>query len=397
MVTRITNHEKIGRALACLQRALVPFIESRLRPEQKGVWQKSGPNRSTGWNASALDAKECLEILNKFAVEVFHFERDERAWVNELCVIRNRHAHPTHANGFSDDDTWRALDTAERLLSAIRSPEAQAVRVIRLSLKDELLAPTQHEVSPQARKTPEIDSEQRQRHIAALLLENRGEGTDWGEFQLGDTPWSKKLANRFLLGCLLDYQIDSELAWRNAYRLLDDILGNADDVWRAITAVSAEEWNSKRTEYKLHRFPAAHNRLWSIGKRICDQYNGDARQIWEGKDSRGACEALWDLGAGDQISRMIAGALADCGQVKGAGDVKADRYVYRVLGRAVLGDPTGPETAVRLAKSMYPPDPWQLDAQLWYVGKNYCHASGPDCARCYLAPHCAYALEHRVG
>jgi hypothetical protein len=59
----------------------------------------------------------------------------------------------------------------------------------------------------------------------------------------------------------------------------------------------------------------------------------------------------------------------------------------------MLGKPTDPETAVRLAARLHPADPWQLDAQLWYVGKTHCYASSPDCSPCYLAPHCAYALR----
>jgi endonuclease III len=241
--------------------------------------------------------------------------------------------------------------------------------------------------------------QERWNHITTLLLANRGGGTDWGEFSQPDgKPWSKKTANKFLLCCLLDYQVHSDVAWRNGYRLIEDIFGDPDDVWRAITAISYSEWKSKRDAYKLHRFPAAHNRLWRIGRRVCDEYDGDARRIWEGRDSRPVLETLWDLGAGDQIARMIVGALRDCGEITGAAsDVKGDVYVRRVLGRAVLEETTDPETAVRLARQLHPADPWQLDAQLWYVGKSYCHADDPNCSQCYLAPHCAYALRRSQG
>lgn len=90
---------------------------------------------------------------------------------------------------------------------------------------------------------------------------------------------------------------------------------------------------------------------------------------------------------------MIVGALRDCGEITGAAsDVKGDVYVCRVLGRTMLGRPTDPETAVRLAAQLHPADPWQLDAPLWYIGKTYCYASSPDCSPCYLAPHCAFSL-----
>ena len=95
---------------------------------------------------------------------------------------------------------------------------------------------------------------------------------------------------------------------------------------------------------------------------------------------------------------MVVGALRDCGQLTGAtSDVKGDVYVRRVLGRAVLGETTDPETAVRLAGQLHPTDPWQLDAQLWRVGKDYCRTNVPNCSQCYLAPHCAYALRHSHG
>ena len=105
---------------------------------------------------------------------------------------------------------------------------------------------------------------------------------------------------------------------------------------------------------------------------------------------------LWSVGAGEQISRMVVGALRDCGQLSGASDVKADVYVCRVLGRAVCGEQTTPEIALQLARRLYPSDPWQLDGPVWNVGKNHCHANNPDCSPCYLAPHCAYALKAHV-
>jgi endonuclease III len=233
------------------------------------------------------------------------------------------------------------------------------------------------------------------RMIASLLLENRAEGTDWGEMsQLKDKPCEKRLANRFLLCCLLDYQMSADVAWRNGERLVYKILGDPDDIWKEIASVSESEWKSKRSEYKLHRFPNGHNRLWRIATRIHNEYGGDARRIWDGRNSQTVLEVLWDLGAGEQLSRMIVGALRDCGQIKGASDVKADVYVCRVLGRALFGETIDPETAVRLARHMHP-DPWQLDAQLWYIGKSFCEASNPKCSHCYLGTHCAHALGQK--
>jgi hypothetical protein len=231
--------------------------------------------------------------------------------------------------------------------------------------------------------------------ISAALLSNREAPADWGEFAAPESvPWSKKAANRFLLCCLLDYQWPSEKCWDNGYRLIDEILGDPDDVWKAITSISSLEWRSRHQIYKLHRFPAAHDRLHRIGELISARYAGDARRIWEGRSAQMTLKMLWDLGAGKQIGRMIVGALRDCGQLKAeASDVKGDIYVCRVLGRALLGKQVDAATAVQLARKLHPPDPWLLDAPLWNLGKTRCHASNPDCPGCYLAPHCS----HRSG
>lgn len=236
---------------------------------------------------------------------------------------------------------------------------------------------------------PNLDSRDQQRQIARLLLAERAEKPDFGD----KGEWSKKAANMFLLCCLLDYQMHADIAWKNGERLVEEILGNPDDIWRTIKSVSESEWRSKKKEYGLHRFPAAHNRLWPIASRLCNEYDGDARSIWKDKAPAEVLGLLWDLGAGDQISRMIVGALRDCGQIRGEkSDVKADVHVRRVLGRALRGEPVDPETALQLARRLHPTDPWQLDGQLWYIGNHYCKTN-PDCSRCYLAPACRYALD----
>src|SRR3974390_1050957 len=104
--------------------------------------------------------------------------------------------------------------------------------------------------------TPERDRYERMQHIAALLMANREGTADWGEIShLDGKPCPKKVANKFLIYCLLDYQMDTNLVWANAERLVTQILGDPDDVWRAITSVSEAEWMSRREQYHLHRFP----------------------------------------------------------------------------------------------------------------------------------------------
>lgn len=228
--------------------------------------------------------------------------------------------------------------------------------------------------------------------ITSLLLENR-------EKMGGSWPWlagfkgkqaDKKSANKFLLGSILDYQIPAQTAWSNARRLAEDILGDPEDLWRSIVSIPKEIWMSRFKLYSLHRFPQAHERVWRIGEEIVKKYDGDARRIWNGIPPTDVLERLNALKVGEQIARMIVGALIDTQQIVGAGDVKADIHVRRVLGRLLTGTMLKPREAVELTRAMYPQNPWLLDDPLYQIGKHFCHASVPTCNKCYLSTHCAF-------
>ena len=96
-----------------------------MREASRGLptWQtaKAGPIN--------LDVQALLGIMVDRWTSVFGavLGKFERSLVGELQVVRNRHAHQ---ESFSDRDTHRALDTAERLLAAICSPEAEGVRFL---------------------------------------------------------------------------------------------------------------------------------------------------------------------------------------------------------------------------------------------------------------------------
>jgi hypothetical protein len=129
---------------------------------------------------------------------------------------------------------------------------------------------------------------------------------------------------------------------------------------------------------------------------MCRYYEGDARNIWNGRDSNEVQSRLFDIGAGEQISRMIAGALRDMRYVEGSGDVKADVHVCRVLGRIVTGKNIEPLTATELARKINPSDPWQLDWPLWNIGTSLCHRNNPLCSQCKAVKLCSYAKEHSL-
>jgi len=236
--------------------------------------------------------------------------------------------------------------------------------------------------------------EQRHQTIAKILLENRGvEDADFWMWLKPGQPVTIIDANKFILASILDYQIRAETAWENARRLAEDILGDPPLIWHTITSVTLDEWNAKRAQYSLHRFPKGHERVWTIGKQIVDRYEGNVLNVWQNQSIDATLYRLNSLGVGEQISRMVVGALIDTQQMDGIGDVKVDIHVKRVLGRAVHGSQLDDVAAVlSLTRSMHPANPWLLDRPLFSLGKQVCSATEPKCSSCYLNTVCAFAI-----
>jgi hypothetical protein len=126
-----SNHEQVGQALGLLASGLTPFVERECRARYGDNWAKL-VSRSERVNCS--DVQFLLAVMADEWREVFNrvLDRGHRAFVGELIEVRNRWAHQ---GTFSTDDTYRALDTAHRLLTAVTAPD-QAIDVERM--KNEL-------------------------------------------------------------------------------------------------------------------------------------------------------------------------------------------------------------------------------------------------------------------
>lgn len=234
--------------------------------------------------------------------------------------------------------------------------------------------------------------------VKRLLLSNRQEHPvgfwSWMS-ELEGQPADKKSANKFMLACILDYQMRYQIVWENARRFAEDDLGDPADLWDVITSIPESEWESDACWHKLslHRFRAGHNRVWRIGRRIVEDYQGDARKIWSGEPANVVVKRLERIGVGPQLSRMTLGGLIDTGQIGGCGDMKADLHTTRVIGRVFEGVKVSEARAHHIAESMLPGDTWQLDLPLFQLGLNVCKATEPRCSECYLREECCYAVN----
>jgi predicted AAA+ superfamily ATPase len=135
----ISNHERVGRALELLKAGLGPFIEREFAETFKDGSTKEmarllGDDRINSkrpvaeWDAAAL-----MKVVWDSWNEVFRktLGPAERSLVSELRDHRNRWAHQ---EAFSSDDTYRALDSAGRLLTSISAQQADDIEKMKMEL-----------------------------------------------------------------------------------------------------------------------------------------------------------------------------------------------------------------------------------------------------------------------
>lgn len=212
---------------------------------------------------------------------------------------------------------------------------------------------------------------------------------------LDQKPLTMKNANKFFLGAIIDYQIGADMAWDNAKRLSEKVLGDPASLWVHITnSYTKEDWAAKWRQFRVHRFPAAHNRIWRIGYAIVKGYDGDVRNIWQGENAEAVLKKLEGMRCGQEISRMIVGMLITYKQIDGTGDVKADRHVCRVLGR-VFAQSFDPTAARQVARKICPGNPWGIDIALYDIGKWYCLSDWCYCEYCPIGKHNDLCEDYR--
>jgi len=136
----ITNRERVGKALDLLKDGLVPFVEREAEAHYGKYWltkvSKDWPNDliwSEDQDEPLLDIAAILRVMWEQWNEIFRktLGHAERSLVSELWEVRNKWAHQAP---FSSDDTYRSLDSAARLLTAISASQADEIEKMKVEL-----------------------------------------------------------------------------------------------------------------------------------------------------------------------------------------------------------------------------------------------------------------------
>ena len=139
-----SEHQRIGGALDVLTRGIFPFFERELLAVYGSKWEEVARPSFRGQSPSAAqnnlwDAHAILTVMWEQWNAVFRYRMGmpERSLVSELRDFRNRWAHQAT---FTEDDSYRVLDSAQRLLFAagavdeVEEIEDRKIEVLRSKL-----------------------------------------------------------------------------------------------------------------------------------------------------------------------------------------------------------------------------------------------------------------------
>ena len=141
----MNNHEIVTKGFNILVRSLSVYIARELQIEFKDRWWQDGVMDTLTFDqkrdlpafgewetlVDSLDIQRCLILFDRHWNNVFRrkLSMDNRTWAKELMGVRNKWAH-TGGKDFSDNDTWRALDTMARLCEQIDQDGAEEIRTL---------------------------------------------------------------------------------------------------------------------------------------------------------------------------------------------------------------------------------------------------------------------------
>ena len=70
-------------------------------------------------------------------------------------------------------------------------------------------------------------------------------------------------------------------------------------------------------------------------------------------------------------------------------DISPDVHIRRVMKRmGYLTDTTDTNMVIYKAREIHPTFPGIIDFSCWEIGRNFCHASNPNCKECPVKQEC---------
>ncbi len=198
----------------------------------------------------------------------------------------------------------------------------------------------------------------------------------------------------FAIAVCLDRGTKAEIIWTIPYDMQQE-LGHLDpaEIYDMPLGALADlfAYLPRRPRY-INDAPRTLKELTKIVVEECD---GDAAKIWEGKRAVQVNRTLNSIyGVGPGIANMGVLLIEACFGVhfddldrKGM-DIKPDVHTKRVLYRLGMIAEETEQAALDATRMMNPEYPGALDGALWWIGREWCFATSPDCNHCPMEVDC---------
>jgi endonuclease III len=199
----------------------------------------------------------------------------------------------------------------------------------------------------------------------------------------------------FLIACCLDRGTKVEIIWTLPYAMKIK-LGHLDPFRMNDMELGEIRKLFDSLQYRPRYINDAPRTVRDLTQIVVDEFRGETSKIWEGKGVAEVKKTLRSIhGVGPGIANMTILLIekafpyrfSDLDRTKM--DIKPDVHTRRVLFRVGASDSESDESAIEATRLMNPEFPGELDGPLWWIGRNWCHASSPDCANCPISGICA--------
>jgi len=205
----------------------------------------------------------------------------------------------------------------------------------------------------------------------------------------------------FTIGVCLDRGTKAEIIWTIPYDIKND-LGDLDP--NRIYQFSLSELDDLFN--RLPRHPRyindAPRTLQELSRIVVEECDGNASNIWNGKRAAEVNRTFQSIhGVGPGIANMGVLLIEAAFDIRFDDldrkrmDIKPDVHTKRVLYRLGVSAAETEEAALDAARILNPKYPGELDGGLWWIGRNWCFASNPDCHNCPMHNSCSFRLDKR--
>lgn len=199
----------------------------------------------------------------------------------------------------------------------------------------------------------------------------------------------------FSIATCLDRGTKADIIWTIPYDMKHD-LGHLDpsrvDVMPVDNLAAMFRRLPRRPRY-VNDAPRTVKELTHI---IVHECAGDARRIWEGKRASEVHRTFRSIyGVGPGIASMAVLLIESAWGIRFDDldrprmDIKPDVHTMRVLYRLGVADSMSEQSAIGAARRLSPAFPGALDGALWWIGRQWCRPSEPNCGGCPVHSCCS--------